>query len=951
MNKKFLLFLGFLILLPFFTFSYSGVMAGEKSLKIKKTEHFDIIYSEKGKNSAALIAENCERIYEELTKLYELENDFRITVSICSEYEENNAYFSPSPFNHIVLYCNKPESDFNIFTNIYLSTFTHELTHAVQYNLKNPFWYKLSKILGDSYTGGLIGNTPFIYEGIAVRTESINGEGRANDENNLYILKQAKIEKKFPNYAEIQGALDIYPGLTASYIFGGYFWQWMAQQYGQKKINEFVKSCNNLKSLSYSKNFKNVFGISFENEWNKFYEYIEIPDVCENPTDNSYCEYVVNKNISRYSLLSSCKSGFVFYDSYQSGIFFTEKVDGKLQIKKIIPAKDVFNLSISNDGNYLLTESYDYVSSVPKTKMRIYDLKNRKKIIYEDSSVSDSTIFNKNGKNYLIVNKFSDEKNTDSCFHILVIYEIGKDKSITEIKRIPLGFENNIYSLCSGDDGYAYFVYKNGLEDYICSINQNGEITVELNFNDENKSRRLNSVFVEDGKIVFSYADKNCLERFCIAEKNEENIFTLKYQNKDLSGGVYSPVIFENEVIYIGKFYHGNQLFKLNLDDYVFEINQKQYETNKIIKKSYNGRYEIVGKDKIIPDLSFLEDSQKVCFGDLIKKGTFLPISLASSVGYDEKNKTLLETPLLCGITYVSAFPWTNPIYGISSGYNFYRNSVSTKAEIMSKSESSIFNYTLTGQLEIDKKGFLETYDTLNINSNIYLNKLFYLEFNDDFNLFYGRINDEYKFIPGVKSSFGIGNIHSYSSGLYENTGFEFDIRYINTIDFENVGFYSRVVFPKIIPITDSKKLMTYNLPLTLEASLFTNKKYFLQAAGSVVLFSSELQYSAVKFPFLYFNKFTISASYIGKLSDKSSEFTKSWAIAECQNYINCIKNKNLEYNDELSVNFILKLTPNFGGLANNTFGVSISASTLFRFFPDEGEKKFDLKFGTSLSL
>lgn len=952
MNKKKIVLGVFILIFPFFAFCYSGNMAGEKDLKIKRTEHFDIIYSENGKNCAALIVENCEKIYEELADLYELENDFRICVSISSEYQDNNAYFSPSPFNHIVLFFNKPSADFNIFTNIYLSTFKHELTHAVQYNLKNPFWYKLSNVFGDSYTAGLIGNTPFIYEGIAVRTESLNGEGRANDENNLYLIKQAKIEGCFPKYTEIQGALDIFPGLTASYIFGGYFWQWMAQNYGQKKITEFVKACNNLDSVSYSKNFKNTFDVSLSDEWEKFYAYIDVPEISKNPTENIFCETVINDKISKYSLLSSCKKGFIYYDSYQGGIFFANKINGQIKSKKIIPANSIFNLGISYDGRFLLTESYDYISIVPKTKLRVYDLENNKKVIFEDSGVSDSIIFAEDGKNYLVVNKFADEENTDSCFHTMVIYEIDERSKITKIKSIPLGFESNIYSLCSGDDGVAYFVYKNGLEDYICSLNHNGEIKVELDFNDiENKKRRINSVYEFDGKLIFSYADKNCLERFCIAEKYIDDVYTLKFQGEDLSGGIYSPVVFDDDIIYIGKFYHGNQLLRINLDDFQFEIKEKRIEDKKIIKNDENGRLEICGKEKVIPNLVFLEGAEKVRFGNLIKKGSIFPISLSSSVNYDEKSKIISENPLFCGITYVSAFPWTNPIYGISCGYNFYQNSVCTKAEIMSTSESSIFDYTLTAQVEADKKGFLETYETLNVNSKLYLEKLFYLKLNGDFNLFYGRANEGFDIIPGIKSSFGVGNVHSFNSGLYENTGFEFDINYIKTVDFENIGFYYKFVFPKILPFTDTENLMTYNLPLTLEAALFTNKKYFLQAAGTVVLFSSEIQYSAVRFPILYFNKFTISASYLGKFSDKTSEFTKSWAIIKYQDYFDCIKNDSLKYNDELSVNFILKLTPNFGGLANSTFGVSVSVSTLFKFLPAEGEKPFEVKFGTSLSL
>ena len=72
MKKLFLLF-SIIIFCSAHFFAYDGVMAGEKDLKIIQTEHFDIIYPERGKDCAAIIAANCEAFYIELSELYSLD--------------------------------------------------------------------------------------------------------------------------------------------------------------------------------------------------------------------------------------------------------------------------------------------------------------------------------------------------------------------------------------------------------------------------------------------------------------------------------------------------------------------------------------------------------------------------------------------------------------------------------------------------------------------------------------------------------------------------------------------------------------------------------------------------------------------------------------------------------------------------------------------------------------
>ena len=205
-------------------------------------------------------------------------------------------------------------------------------------------------------------------------------------------------------------------------------------------------------------------------------------------------------------------------------------------------------------------------------------------------------------------------------------------------------------------------------------------------------------------------------------------------------------------------------------------------------------------------------------------------------------------------------------------------------------------------------------------------------------------------FIPTIYASAGFTNLHSNNSGTYENAGFKLQLQYIRQPKFENIGLYGSVTIPRLIPVRDDTNWMTYNLPLTFETSLFTNEDYFLQAGLSLLLFSTNMQYAAIKFPYLYFNRFSVSASYVAKIGVDNQK-TKSWAVLQAKDYLEYLKNEKCIYNDEIALNLSFKLTPNIGGLAQSNFAVTIVSSFIFRPCSAEKQGRFDCKVGTSLAF
>ena len=150
--KKFFLIFTFLFL-TFNLFSTDNAELENKSYFQIDTKYFQIIYKLESSKTATLLAENADRIYEEIAEKLGTETNLSLPVLIRSDVQALNAYFTSYPYNRIVLYDTVPDSaDLGVFSNTILSVFSHELTHAVTLNMKSKFWQVMSFLFGDFFS-------------------------------------------------------------------------------------------------------------------------------------------------------------------------------------------------------------------------------------------------------------------------------------------------------------------------------------------------------------------------------------------------------------------------------------------------------------------------------------------------------------------------------------------------------------------------------------------------------------------------------------------------------------------------------------------------------------------------------------------------------------------------------------------------------------------------------
>ena len=762
MKKIFTLVFVFLANLSIF--ASSGIMWNQKNLKVSKTKWFDIIYPEICQESANLLYKNADSIYEEIAKSYGYPISVRMPVVITPSVENFNAYWTAYPYNHIVLYDTYPIKELEVFSQSFLSTFKHELTHAYTYNLRSDFFQVFSKIFGDAYNPGFLFITSGWAEGATLTSESSTGEGRLNNEYAKHTVKQAKIEGEFPLYEDVQGSRDLYPS-GSFYYFNGAFDEYLQKTFGMKAYANFWYDCINLKSISLKKIFKNNFGENLNKAWLDFYSDVEIPQIKANPVKSQivkdYFE-LQSKDFSKennsgalYSNLVSSEKGIYFLNQKNDTIYFQDFSDfsssSKNFPKKLLNFSDISSFNVSRDGRFIALNILSSASANPKSIIKIFDTQKKSFFTVKETSLYSPSIIKVQNEYFLI---FSSYKSPVSLTNISKIKfsKNGKIKSLEKIFQKEWKLNQNATNYCDLGNGNFVFLQRSGLSYSLLIMSSSGEILKSYKMPQGISVRNL-AVF--ENKVYFSFVKDKTLPRSAYFDFDEEKFV---FSTKDISGGIFYQAKFQsskenletsenqaanlaksekffNKIFYTAEFYRQSRILIAdeknlyeNSEIYFTNSDFADFETSSEKTGSLSENFETSSGESANLTDDFASSSGE--FATLTDNSATSSENSSSSIGKSENQipskkynplpyylKGLLypastitsETfipgssstyNLPYGLTYISSNPWTTDFLTLSLGYGTQTNSFGAFAGFQSGTGTSLLNYEIKAQTE-----------------------------------------------------------------------------------------------------------------------------------------------------------------------------------------------------------------------------------------------------------
>lgn len=977
-------------------FSNSGSMSGAGEIKIAATKWFDIIYSEKNETTARILYQKADDVYEKLAADYEVPYQFRMPVVITSTVEQFNAYWTSYPYNHIVIYDAAQISDLAVFSETLISTFTHELTHAVTYNLKSPSSRYIGKIFGDAVNASYFTVTSGMAEGATVSYESATGEGRLNDPFSLQMVRQAKIENKYPTYSDVKGAADVYPK-GSFYYFNGIFAQWLQEKYGLKKYAQFWYRCVNLKNITAAGAFKKVYGIKIDKAWKQCKNDLYIPENVETEilAKNYSFDYFASSK-KKFSIKNSSGSLYSNLSVSEKGIAYLDEKNGTVYLnnKKLFTWSMMDYAKQSDDGRYFAVSGNDYLSATIKHIVKVYDTVSKKFIpvnetsLFEPAVIKDQTT----GIYYLICQKYENQQyslkikqiKNDSVVDIenigfsreevpssiiAVSFDEKKaDRGQSSDKTDNLGNKNGTY-----DRGQSFgYIKKAGLEYSICISDLQGTVLKEYKLPFADMRIRFLSKPVQskenENLLVFTWAIKNTLPRLGMLDLSTGEF---KLYNQDLSGGIYYPVLYENQFVYVGNFYRQNRLLKLNNEKIAFKTYSLEDAGTTIPKIT-----QITINQNLLPVNPFIqtEDDLPELNGTAYNPlahfygGMFIPFSMVESKSYLLGSKEYYSLPL--GFTYFTSLPWSTQIMQLSGGYGTDTESAGISFNYSSGTDTPLFNYSLGGTFEFNKNGFKQLSGDASIQSSLYFGNRSAVGIVLQDSLVYGKysisVNNKIyettskQYYNEIQGGLLYSNIISSGPGVYQRSGFSVKTEIISindgicntnaTENLSDLGFFFSLNLPGLIPVNNYYGF-TYNLPAKLKCSLFDISNSLFPAASinaDVMLFSYNIQKAIPGLSAIYSNDISLIFSYNGGYSYSEQEYSKNWHFTRLNDYAKNFASYKDFYSDYASLKLSLGITPNIGSVANNQLKTNLYAVMNFGQYERLKLPLFDFGFETS---
>lgn len=1001
---KKILFILFLFFFCFSAFCVGGNVFHHKKLYTIKTQYFDINFDGETLDDAKKIACVADSYYLEITKKFGSEPYLRFPVTLTREVESLNGFYSPFPYNMIVLYVAEPDSpEMESYNDTLLSVFYHELSHAVTLNMKSPTFKKLSKIFGDFASPVLFSMPYFWIEGAAVFSESTiqnenprnyadstesaeNFGGRLKNPYFTSLLVQAKINdeagiKKFPSWRDVLGARDTTPGGSDRYVFGGCFAEYLAENFGMEKYAELWKNAGDSTNLAFSAGvFKKTYGRKIDDVWNDFKNSITVQenaykngfDKLSQRSDENSPELVSRKNafVSALDVFYDEKSNLekiVFYDSSSRKVYFEQKnlddeSQKKSRQKKLFSAAGITNLRFSDDGEKIFVTRY-----VAKKTVRIengfFDIKTKKYEVLKNSNDFDKVNHHNENQNLRkspiwakssYENQVSIEKNALSWK--IVFNQKKYSPELPENEKIMLV---NPHFLKSDEKtafisfSWAKFASKN--DDFKnLELPKVGILKINLETNEAKFYLQKNALFA--GLSIHAVNDAALLS----AGKTGTKILAVleDFEQNPLYEIALPPL--EDE----------NKWEKL-------DVRLETLEDNNLRKSSKSAEEKNPAESAEKPDFEVKNFSSL----SYLLRGTKLPVGIVPLKNDDFETCSAA----VLGATYITSKPYLDDILILSAGYDFFYDDAGLLLNYFASDESSSFS--LSSSVLFDSDIFKQAAENLTYSKTLWrgLVSSFSAGFMGD--VVYGRTAEE-----DFEISAGGGEKIAKKGELWKQGFFTKDTFFLTFsnarkvapkrnqifgftfqpfLDFEYKSYNEEweiadsddvhyTMFSAVFSNStkdSSEKIEEKYLnagvtlisripgifPLTLTASVFPSSKYFAYGSAKANLLELEIQ-KGIPAVSVYAARFDLNLLYFGRISYDHGDF---WDISKAYGIARDIEKD--DYSDQISLSALFTLSPNTGYMADSSLQFKIGASVFYRPNVKDGQSRAG--FGISVSI
>jgi hypothetical protein len=216
------------------------------------TAHFSLHFAPHYRAQARTVAEVAESVYPRVTGWLHWKPESRTHLVLLDSADFSNGYATPLPFNDFAIFLSPPDAGELLQNRAWLElVITHEFTHIVHLDkargaplvMRHIFgrWLFVIPVVLPSAFPNLL-EPDWLIEGLAVYSESdpAKGWGRLG-QSQFEGMMRAEAERGLRSLREVNADGRGFP-LNRDYLYGGYFFEFLAERYGPKAVTDYVEN-------------------------------------------------------------------------------------------------------------------------------------------------------------------------------------------------------------------------------------------------------------------------------------------------------------------------------------------------------------------------------------------------------------------------------------------------------------------------------------------------------------------------------------------------------------------------------------------------------------------------------------------------------------------------------------------------------------------------------------
>ncbi len=275
MKQRIVLFICVLLLLT------KSVFAVDPGLDWKtiESEHLYVHYAEGNKDLAERALVIAEIAHERLTKSLNWKPIEKTHLVLSDESDQPNGFASPIFFNYSVLFLAPPTSVNTLedFDDWFTTLITHEYTHIIH----------LDKSAGSpEYLRNIFGRFFFLFpnlfqpawvtEGLATYEETDVEQGIGRGQSTLFAsMMREELAKGLQPISHVNLPVQTWPAGTTRYLYGVYFMNFLAERYGEEKMQLWIEEySDNLLPFFINTNANQTLGENLTPLWQEYQQWL-----------------------------------------------------------------------------------------------------------------------------------------------------------------------------------------------------------------------------------------------------------------------------------------------------------------------------------------------------------------------------------------------------------------------------------------------------------------------------------------------------------------------------------------------------------------------------------------------------------------------------------------------------------------------------------------------------